>query len=173
MGLHWVMALMLIALVAIGNYMVSLESGDPNRLPLMGLHKSLGVVFMQLAIARVIWHRISRPPKLPQVLAAWERRLSQTITLALYFFMLAIPFSGYLMTNYAGFPVIVFGLVKLPLLVDKDPALVEVAKQAHLILVSGLMGALLAHIAGAIKHRVFDAPEADVLPRMLPVKPRS
>jgi cytochrome b561 len=35
------------------------------------------------------------------------------------------------------------------------------------------MAALFAHIAGAVKHRYLDDAEADVLPRMLPIKPRT
>lgn len=34
------------------------------------------------------------------------------------------------------------------------------------------MVAIFLHIAGALKHYYLDAPEADVLPRMLPIKSR-
>jgi len=42
------------------------------------------------------------------------------------------------------------------------------AKQAHFLLVY----TLFSHIAAALKHRFLDKSEADVLPRMLSIKPR-
>ncbi|WP_232769053.1 hypothetical protein [Colwellia sp. Bg11-28] len=46
------------------------------------------------------------------------------------------------------------------------------AKQAHFLLVYTLITALFAHVTGALKHRFIDKSEADVLPHMLPIKPR-
>jgi cytochrome b561 len=171
--LHWGMAIMVIVLVAAGSYMTGLEKTDPSKMQIMGMHKSFGVIFMQLAIIRVIWSRLNNSPKLPDILATWEKILSTTVTAALYFFMLAIPFSGYAMTNLFGFPVSLFGVIDLPVIFSKNPDMGMIAKEAHGLLVFGLLLALFAHIAGALKHRFLDQPEADVLPRMLPIKPRS
>lgn len=170
--LHWGMALMLIVLVSVGTYMTGLDKSDPSRLQIMGVHKSFGVIFMLLAILRLIWSRINRSPSLPQVLSGWERALSRIVTASLYILMLAIPFSGFAMTNFAGFPVSMFGLVEMPQLFDKNIEMAGLAKQAHWILVYTLMAAIFMHVAGALKHRFLDAPEADVLPRMMPLKPR-
>lgn len=170
--LHWGMALMVIVLIAVGTYMTGLDKADPSKMEIMGMHKSFGVIFMQFAILRVIWSRINNSPKLPDVLATWEKLLSKIITSSLYLLMLAIPLSGYSMTNLFGYPVSLFGLVDLPVLFDKNPEMGQLAKQAHVLLVYTLIAALFAHIAGALKHRFLDKPEADVLPRMLPIKPR-
>ena len=170
--LHWGMALMILVLIAVGTYMTGLDKGDPIKIQIMGMHKSFGVIFMQFAIIRVIWSRINNSPKLPSVLASWEKLVSKTITGSLYILMLAIPFSGYVMTNLFGYPVSLFGLVDLPLLFGKNPEMGLSAKQAHFLLVYTLMVALFSHVAGALKHRFLDKPEADVLPRMLPLKPR-
>jgi cytochrome b561 len=170
--LHWGMALMVIILISVGTYMTGLDKADPTKMQIMGMHKSFGVIFMQLAIIRVIWSRLNNSPKLPNVLATWEKSLSKTITGSLYLLMLAIPFSGYAMTNLFGYPVSLFGLVDLPVIFGKNPDMGMLAKQAHGLLVYTLIAALFAHIAGALKHRFLDKPEADVLPRMLPIKPR-
>lgn len=170
--LHWGMALMVIILITVGTYMTGLDKADPNKMQIMGMHKSFGVIFMQLAIIRVIWSRINNSPKLPSVLALWERLLSKTITGSLYLLMVAIPFSGYAMTNLFGYPVSLFGLFDLPVLFSKNSEMALLAKQAHFLLVYTLIAAVFAHVAGALKHRFLDKPEADVLPRMMPVKPR-
>ena len=65
--LHWGMALMLIVLIAVGTYMVGLDKADPSKMQIMGLHKSFGVIFMQLAILRIIWSRINNAPALPDI----------------------------------------------------------------------------------------------------------
>ena len=171
--LHWAMAFMVIMLIAVGTYMTGLDKTDPTKMQIMGMHKSFGVIFMQLAIIRVIWSRINNSPKLPDVLATWEKVLSTIITAVLYLLMLAIPFSGYAMTNLFGFPVSLFGMVDLPIIFSKNPEMGMIAKQAHGLLVYGLLLALFAHIAGALKHRFLDGRDADVLPRMLPLKPRT
>ncbi|MEH6443682.1 MAG: cytochrome b [Oceanospirillaceae bacterium] len=170
--LHWAMALMIIVLIAVGTYMTGLDKSDPSRMQIMGMHKSFGLIFMQLAILRVIWSRINNSPKLPSVLANWEQLLSHSITGSLYLLMLAIPLSGYAMTNLFGYPVRLFGLVDLPLLLSKNLEMALLAKQAHFLLVYTLIAALIAHLAGALKHRFLDSSEADVLHRMLPIKPR-
>ena len=170
--LHWGLALMLIVLISVGTYMTGLDKSDPSRLQIIGVHKSFGVIFMQLAILRLIWSRINQSPALPEVLAGWEKILSRTVTASLYILMLAIPFSGFAMTNFAGFPVNIFGLIEMPQLFNKNIEMADLAKQAHLILVYTLVAAIFMHIAGALKHRFLDAPEADVLPRMMPLKPR-
>ena len=171
--LHWGMALIIIGLIVVGTYMVGLDKADPSKMQIMGLHKSFGAIFMQFAILRIIWSRINRAPALPDALANWEKLLSKIITGMLYLLMLAIPFSGYAMTNLFGYPVNLFGLVDLPILFGKDPAMGMLAKQAHGLLVYTLLVALFLHIAGALKHRFLDKPEADVLARMLPIKARS
>jgi cytochrome b561 len=170
--LHWGMSLMVIALIVIGTYMAGLDKADPSKIELVGLHKSFGVIFMQFAILRVIWSRINKAPELPNVLATWEKVLSKMVTGSLYLLMLAIPFSGYAMTNLFGYPVSLFGLTNLPILFDKNLEMALLAKQAHFLLVYTLIAALFAHIGGALKHRFIDRAEADVLPRMLPIKPR-
>ncbi|OOF21223.1 cytochrome B [Salinivibrio sp. IB574] len=172
-GLHWGMALVLLVLILVGSYMTGLETSNPTRFQLVMLHKSFGVIFMQLAVFRVIWRHVSSYPKLPNVLANWERRLSKGVTLVLYALMLMIPLSGIAMTNFSGFSISLFGVVEIPPLFDKDLPLAGVAKQVHVILVYGLLVALFLHVSGALKHRFLDSPEADLLPRMLPIKPRS
>lgn len=170
--LHWGMLLMVVALISIGTYMTGLDKSDPSRLQLMGMHKSFGVIFMQLTILRLIWNRITRPPQLPEVLARWEQLLARAITASLYILMLAIPFSGFAMTNLAGFPVSLFGLIEMPQLFSKNPEMFGLAKQAHGVLVYALLATIVMHIAGALKHRFLDTPEADVLHRMMPLKTR-
>ena len=170
--LHWVMAIMVITLLIVGSYMADLDKTDPMKREIMGMHKSFGAIFLMLALIRLVWSRINNSPKLPTILAPWEKLLSKTVTGSMYLLMIAIPFSGYAMTNLFGFPVSLFGIIDLPIIFSENREVASLAKEAHGILAGIIILAILAHIAGALKHRFIDAPEADVLPRMLPVKPR-
>jgi cytochrome b561 len=170
--LHWAMAFMIIVMVIVGSYMAGLDKSDPNKMQMMGMHKSFGAIFMLLAIIRLIWSRTNNSPKLPDVLAPWEKLLSKAVTGAIYLLMIAVPFSGYAMSNLFGHPVSPFGLIDLQIIFSKNPELGMIAKESHGLLVFTLLLATFAHVAGALKHRFLDKPEADVLPRMLPIKPR-
>nr|WP_321461213.1 cytochrome b/b6 domain-containing protein [uncultured Vibrio sp.] len=58
--LHWGMAIIILVLIAIGTYMIGLDKTEPSKMHLTGMHKSFGVIFMQLVILRIIWSRINR-----------------------------------------------------------------------------------------------------------------
>lgn len=171
--LHWGMALMLVVMISGGTYVAGLDLSDPSRLKLLGMHKSFGIIFMQLAIFRLIWSRISRTPKLPEALADWEKHLSRIITGSLYILMLAIPFSGFALTNFAGYPVRFFGLVDMPQMFEKNIDMAAFVREVHGILAYILTAAVFAHVAGALKHRYVDSPEVDVIPRMTSLKRRT
>ena len=65
-----------------------------------------------------------------------------------------------------------FGILPLPDLVAKDPALGENLKTLHIVLNYSFLVLLAAHIGAALKHHFID--KDTVLTRMLPLlKPRS
>ena len=165
--IHWVMALLILTLIGVGLFMTGLDKAEPDRLKIYGMHKSFGVLVMWLAVLRLIWIGYSRPPALPEVLRKWEKGLSKAVTSLLYVLMLAVQFSGYVMTQAAGFPVRFFGLLDMPVMFEKSKALAGFAHTSHTVLVYALIALLLMHLAGALKHRFIDGEEADVLHRML------
>ena len=60
--LHWGMALALLAMLAFGTRIAGMEPGLAN-LWMYGLHKSIGLLLLALVVLRLIWHRISPPPR--------------------------------------------------------------------------------------------------------------
>jgi cytochrome b561 len=59
-SLHWLAALVLVSLTAIGKYMVDLPPSAASRLWLSRLHVLLGCVLLVLTAAR-LWFRVVRP----------------------------------------------------------------------------------------------------------------
>lgn len=167
-ALHWAMAVMIIALVIVGLYMTGLEKEDPNRINIYNLHKAVGALTLFLLVIRVTWLRASPAPELPSVFSKNERVLTQGVRSLLYLLMALVPVSGYVLSTAAGYSVHFFGLFDLPVLFEKNKALADFAHEAHEILGYTILGFVVLHAAGAIKHKLLNGGgEADVLQRML------
>src|SRR5437868_853244 len=90
--IHWLMALLIIALLAIGLYMtrilVSLQ-----KLKLYGWHKELGVLILMLLLLRIIWRLTNIAPLLPASLPPWQKLSAHAMHLAFYGLMVVLPLS--------------------------------------------------------------------------------
>ena len=65
MFLHWLLALGLVGMFAVGLYMADLPF-SPQRLKLYNWHKWAGVTILALSALRLGWRLVHRPPALPQ-----------------------------------------------------------------------------------------------------------
>lgn len=171
-ALHWLMALMIITLIAVGIYMANLpkETSEQKQYAFQfyGLHKSFGVLMLLLIVVRLVWIRISPPPALPAVFEAKEQMVVKLLQAFLYILMIFVPLSGYIMSNAGGFPIHFFGLAELPALVGESKAIGGVAHEAHEIMGFAMLLLIVLHVAGAVKHRVKDkGGESDILKRMM------
>lgn len=164
-GLHWLVALGIIGTFGLGFYMADLPL-SPDKLKLYSWHKWAGVTLFLLAVLRLGWRISHRTPPLPAGTPAWQVLVAHVTHWALYFLMLAIPVSGWLMSSAQGFPVVWFGIVPLPDLVGRDKALGELFLQMHVIMNYTLLALVVLHAAAALKHHFIDRD--DILRRMLP-----
>lgn len=164
-GFHWLMALAIIGMLALGLYMEDLPLG-PAKLEWYGLHKSVGAALLLAVLLRFAWRQANRVPPLPADLSAAERYGAKLAHFGLYGLMLAMPLTGWLMSSAAGFPVSVFGWFMLPDLLAPDKALADRFKEAHEWLAFALIGLALLHALAALYHHVIRRD--DVLKRMLP-----
>lgn len=163
--LHWLLALLLFALLGLGFYMRDLPL-SPEKLQLYSWHKWAGVSAFLLAVIRLGWRLSHQPPALPASMSAAQRLAAHVGHLGLYALMLAIPLSGWLMSSAKGFQTVWFGVLPLPDLVAKDKALGELLATLHLGLNLALLALLAGHIGAALKHHFIDRD--DILTRMLP-----
>jgi len=165
--LHWSMSILILFLLGLGIYMSDFLPKDaPNRMEVYGLHKSLGVLALILIFIRIFNRFVCKAPALPKTLQKWEKIAAHFGHIGLYFLMMAVPLSGYLMSNSFGYPVHFFG-IEMPFLIEKNFELGKLFSEAHEISAFSLLGLVIIHVLGALKHRFFDKPENDVLKRML------
>ncbi len=165
-GFHWTIGLLILGLLALGLYMANADLAPPVRLPLYFYHKSFGIVVLTLAVLRLGWRFVNaRPAALPQH-KSWEKILARLVHGFLYVAMLGMPLSGWVMSSAKGYGVSVFGLFTLPNIVPENQAIFRAAANFHETAAYILMGLLVLHVAGALKHHFMD--HDNTLRRMLP-----
>ncbi len=161
---HWVMAIIIIAMLLSSYWMMGLEP-TPFKWSVYKLHKSLGVFLLIILIARFSWRLNNKTPKMPEGIPSSEALLASIFHNLLYFLMLAMPLSGYIMSTTGGHGVEFFGL-PLPSIVNVDKDLSKIARNGHTIISYLLYGFITLHILAACYHHYFR--KNIVLTRMLP-----
>jgi cytochrome b561 len=166
--LHWLMALLLVALVLLGLYIVSLPDAgfDKHKITLILLHKELGLIAMMLAALRLAWRIGNVLPALVATLPDWQKITARFVHLSFYGLMLALPISGWLMSSAAAIPVSFLGLFDLPDLIGHDELLFRSLIVIHRWLAYALIACLLVHAGAALAHHLVF--KDDTLKKMLP-----
>jgi cytochrome b561 len=161
--LHWVIALLIITNLGLG---ISFDYvSRETRGELMGWHKPIGMVVLLLSVWRVGIRIGQGFPPLDDISRA-EAVLARIIHVLVYGLMFLLPLSGYVMSSAAGRGISMFGLFDWPLLPIKDSPAGKTAAETHEVLSWILVLSLVLHVAGALKHHLFD--RSAVLTRMLP-----
>lgn len=175
MGLHWLVALLLLINVGLG-LSADYVPDDAVR-AVVDLHKSIGITVLGLVLLRILWRLSHKPPALPPSYGRVERGLAHAAHAALYVIILALPLTGWLHDSaWRGaptHPVFLYGLVPWPRIgwiEHMEPHRKEELHSFFFSLHAGaayvLYGLLALHILGALKHQFWDR-EAE-LQRMLP-----
>lgn len=164
-ALHWLTALLIVALFPLGVYMADLAL-SPLKLKLISYHKWLGVTVFLLLLLRLAWRVGHPPPPLPASMPLWQRQAAHGLHFLLYLLLFAIPLSGWLMSSAKGFQTVYLGVLPLPDLIGKDKALGDLLRAVHEALNMTLLVLLLAHAGAALKHYFIDRD--GILARMLP-----
>jgi len=174
--LHWLIAIAIFAMFALGWYMSELPKEGPKQMGFdlfdlgiytwqlseeatlrtfyFNLHKSVGVTLLALVIFRLLWRITHKPPALLSSYSAFERKLATGAHHLLYLLMVVLPVSGLLMTLYSKYGLKWFGLEFLPGLDNKG--LRDVFKESHEIIGIIILVVIAIHILGALKHKFID-----------------
>ena len=153
-GLHWLLALMIVGSFSLGLYMTGLPF-SPARLKLYNWHKWAGVTILLLSFVRLVW-RIGHHPPADIAMPAWQATAAHATHRLLYALFFIVPLLGWAYSSAAGFPIVWFGVLPLPDFVPVDKALAEAIKPWHgrsAVLMAALV---LLHVAGALKHQLID-----------------
>jgi cytochrome b561 len=168
-ALHWLRALLLLGLIALGWCMTALPDTAPIKFALYPVHKQLGVTVLIIATVAFFVRTRSPRPTEPRGLSRWEAALSRFTHHALLILAVVVPLMGYAMSSsYVDSDGVPFLFMMLPELLPKSDLGFAVFQWLHRVLAYALLGLALLHVIGALKHRLLDrGGETDVLGRML------
>ena len=149
--LHWLMALLILGLIAAGWFMTGLDKNDTIRGTIYALHKSLGVTVLGLVILRVLLRLITVLPPLPDAVPPLQQRLAKAGHVGLYLVMLLVPVLGIAMSQSYGYGVKWFGLL-LPTFFTKDSNFAGLMGDWHAWLAYTMLTMVLLHVLAVLKH---------------------
>ena len=165
-SLHWLIALLILALGIVGLLMGELPR-TPKYFWVYTAHKSIGITVLVLVVLRLVWRLYAGAPRPVPGTPGWQERIASATHWLLYAMMFAIPLSGWLYDSASGLrPFKLFGLLEMPKLVAPDEGAAQLSHALHewgfwlLILV------VLAHAGAAFYHHIQQRDAT--LVRMLP-----
>jgi len=151
--LHWSMAVLVIAAIPVGRFMVQDGLSRPLQNTLFITHKNVGVLLLVLITLRILYRWLNPPPPRPEGLAPWQARASEIMHKLLYASLVVMPLSGYIRVRAGGFPIESLDLLGIPSLVPRSDALADIAKAVHFYASWIILALILVHIAAALQHR--------------------
>lgn len=158
---HWLTALLILTVIPLG--------AIANRLPyetnaqlafkaqLFSFHKTLGIIVFVVALARIIWALTQTKPAALHPERKMETMLAELVHWLLYISLVAVPLTGWI--HHAateGFaPVLLPISQELPF-VPNDENVAKLFGGLHWVWSKIMVGSILLHIAGALKHQFID-----------------
>ncbi|MGB9152167.1 MAG: cytochrome b [Alphaproteobacteria bacterium] len=170
--LHWLIALAIIFMLALGWCMDFFPKGDP-RFAAIQLHKSIGITILLLSFVRLGWRSIHRAPPFPTSMSLWEQRAAHAGHLLLYVAMIGMPLTGWAMVSASprNIPTILYGVLPWPALpyfstIENKKEMSHFMDNVHDISAYLLAALIAGHAAAALKHHFISRD--DILLRMTP-----
>lgn len=154
--LHWLVALMVVAMFTLGHWMTSLTYYDPWYHQGPFLHKGAGVLLFLTVLFRLAWRSLSPPPPPLASHSPFEKMAGHLTHWLLYLLLIMIMLSGYLISTADGRPLEVFGLFEISALIYGFEEQEDMAGDTHLVLTYSLLGLAGLHALAALKHHFFD-----------------
>lgn len=151
--LHWVMAIVIIGLLACGLYMVRLPV-SLEKLKFYGYHKEFGILILMLVIIRFSWRMADVIPLLPDYMPQWQKIAARCVHYLFYLLMFALPITGWLHSSASGLSVSFFGLFTLPNLISANENTRLLLAFIHKWLGWGMIGVIVLHVGATIHHYV-------------------
>jgi cytochrome b561 len=169
--LHWSIVALIIAQYLLAESAEELPTGV-EKFEIITLHKSLGLLVLALALARIGWRFAQRGRPAPVPMPRPQRIAAAAGHGLLYLLLLLQPLSGWAMSSAANYPVTFFGWFELPRLVAASEQAHEYFEDVHELLFDVLVAFAVVHALAALYHHFW--MKDDTLRRMLPfAKPRA
>jgi cytochrome b561 len=150
--LHWLMAVMVIAMLLIGIGMAATVS-ERYRV-LVSIHRPLGIAILILVVVRFVNRLANPPPPLPATMSTLERLGAKSSHVLLYILMALIPLVGWGMLSAARYPIVLYDSLHLPPILPYNLSLYSGLRELHTVLALLLFATFIAHFGAALFHRL-------------------
>jgi len=161
--LHWVMAVMIVAMLFIGVAMVA-SLASYHRL--VSIHKLLGIAILALVVVRFVVRLRGPLPPFLATMSATEQRIASWSEYTLYALMFVLPLVGWAMLSTARYPIVLWGSWHLPPILPHSLWGYAVLRRVHAILAYFLFAMFVAHLSAVLFHTL--VKRDGLLRRMLP-----
>ena len=163
--LHWISALLILGLFALGVWMRSLSYYDSWYQTAPIWHKEIGILTAILIVIRFFWRLKNSPPPPLASHKSWEIKAAHLAHGFMYLLIMVIIISGYLIATADNRGIDVFGIFEVPAIITAFDNQEDVAGFIHEWVAYGLIALVVIHVAGALKHHFID--KDSTLKRML------
>ena len=153
---HWLSALTVFGLFALGFYMVDLTYYHPWYKTAPELHKSIGITFFLLMIFRLLWRSTQITPSHLASHTSLEQKAGKITHTLLLLLIFMVMITGYLISTADGRGIEVFELIMIPALGSMIENQEDIAGLIHQWLAYLLIALATLHALAALKHHFID-----------------
>ena len=154
--LHWLVALAVFGLFALGLWMTGLDYYHPWYKQGPDIHRAVGILLLLVIGLRITWRTLNPAPAALPGHRRWELMLAGAAHALLLLLPLLLIVSGYLISTADGRSVSVFGWFEVPALLAGFDQQEEIMGNIHAFLAWCLVGVAALHALGALKHHFID-----------------
>ncbi|MGM0481185.1 MAG: cytochrome b [Pseudomonadota bacterium] len=148
--IHWLTALVVVGLFALGWWMLTLTYYDEWYRLGPWWHKSFGITLFVITMLRVFWTLLNIKPK--PIGSQLERLGAKTGHLLLYLLLFTVMVSGFLISTADGSSISVFDVFSVPAIVTNIPEQADIAGKVHWYSALALVILAGGHGLAALKH---------------------
>ncbi|HET8800754.1 MAG TPA: cytochrome b [Marinobacter sp.] len=154
--LHWLAAIAIVGLFALGYWMVDLTYYHDWYKRAPDIHRSIGLLLFGVMLLRVVWRLANPVPKPLPEHSRVEVLGAHAVHGLLYLLIFVAMVSGYLISTAGGDPISVFGWFDVPSVTGRVDRMEDLAGEVHywatwaLVILAGLHG------VAALKHHMVD-----------------
>lgn len=163
--LHWVVALTIVGLFALGFWMVDLDYYHSWYKQGPDIHRSVGLLLLAAMVLRLVWRLANIRPQPLASHSRLEVLAAHGAHWLLYLLIFTAMVSGYLISTADGSAISVFGWFDVPSLTGRIKGMEDTAGLVHYWATWAIVGLASVHALAALKHHFID--KDDTLRRML------
>jgi len=163
-GLHWLMAIMIMTLIVVGLFMTDMDDGA-QKWQIYGMHKATGFVVLLLALFRWYWTLTNAKPRPLEGWSVAETAMAHAFKWLLMLMILIMPVSGAIMSVASGSAINVYGLFSIPGFEEKNQVIAGFAHDVHEYGAIFIAILVIMHILAGLKHHLIK--KDDTLNRMM------